>query len=168
MLKEFDINEFKFNPFELIGKEWMLIACGDQNAHNMMTASWGGLGVLWEKNVATVYIRPTRYTYEFVQKKDYFSLNFFGGNKAPHKIGGSKSGRDIDKAKAAGLTPVFDCDTVYYKEAELVIICKKLYCGQILKENFLDDNIDKFYPLKDYHKIFIGEIVKSLKIPQRI
>ncbi len=162
MLKETNIKDLQFNPFKLIGEEWMLIAAGDEKKHNMMTASWGGLGVLWEKNVATVYIRPTRYTLNFVEKEEYFTLNFFGKNKAPHKIGGSKSGRDTDKAKAAGLTAVYDNNTVYYEEAELVIVCKKLYVSQFDNKNFVDPKIEKFYD-NDYHKIFIGEIVKVLK-----
>jgi flavin reductase (DIM6/NTAB) family NADH-FMN oxidoreductase RutF len=162
MLKEINIRDLQFNPFKLIGEEWMLISAGDENKHNMMTASWGGLGVLWEKDVATVYIRPTRYTVNFVEQQEYFALNFFGKNKAPHKIGGSKSGRDIDKAKAAGLTPVFDNGAVYYEEAELVIICKKLYFSEFNNKNLLDANIENFYD-NDYHKIFIGEIVRTLK-----
>lgn len=162
MLKETNIKYLEFNPFKLIGEEWMLIAAGDEKKHNMMTASWGGLGVLWEKNVATVYIRPTRYTVNFVEKQEYFTLNFFGKNKAPHKIGGSKSGRDIDKAKAAELTPVFENGAVYYEEAELVLVCKKLYCSEFDNKNFVDGSIEKFYD-KDYHKIFIGEITKVLK-----
>lgn len=163
MLKEISIQEMKFNPFSLIGNEWMLIAAGDEQEHNMMTASWGGVGVIWNKNVSTIYIRPTRYTLDFVEKKDYYSLNFFGSNKEPHKVGGSKSGRDIDKAKAANLTPVFAYGTVYYEEAELVIICKKLYHSELNNKNFLTLELEGFYAQKDYHKIFIGEVTKVLK-----
>ncbi|MDD4316722.1 MAG: flavin reductase [Clostridia bacterium] len=162
MQKEISIKDLQLNPFKLIGEEWMLIAAGDEQKHNMMTASWGGLGVLWEKNVATVYIRPTRYTVGFVEKQEYFSLNFFGKNKAPHKIGGSRSGRDIDKANAANLTPVFDSGAVYYQEAELVLVCRKLYHSAFDNKNFVDAQTENFYD-NDYHKIFIGEIVKVLK-----
>lgn len=162
MLKEINISDMKFNPFSLIGDEWMLVAAGNEQKHNMMTASWGGLGVIWNKNVSTIYIRPTRYTLDFVEKEDYYSLNFFGKNKAPHKIGGSKSGRDMNKAKEANLTPIFENGTVYYEEAELVIICKKLYHSVLNNQNFLDAEIESFYAEKDYHRIFIGEITKIL------
>ena len=163
MFKQIDIKKMKFNPFKLIGDEWMLIAAGDEKAHNMMTASWGGLGVLWNKKVVTVYIRPTRYTLHFVDANEYFSLCFLGENKAPHAVCGSKSGRDIDKAKEAGLTPIFDNNTVYYKEARLVFICKKLYFYNLENQNFLDKKIEDFYNKNDYHKIFIAEIVKVLE-----
>ncbi|HEY8424056.1 MAG TPA: flavin reductase [Clostridia bacterium] len=162
MLKEFNISEFNQNPFDLIGKRWMLIAAGDETKHNMMTASWGTLGVLWNKNVAIVFVRPTRYTCEFMEKHDYFSLNFPIDSKV-HNICGSKSGREIDKTKACDLTPVFSDGTVYFKESEMVLICKKIYKTEFDPKMFLDKDIEKLYPLKDYHKVFIGEIVKAYK-----
>lgn len=168
MLEETDVKLLTDNPFRLIGEEWMLIAAGTCEKHNMMTASWGNLGVLWGKNVATIYIRPSRYTLEFVEKEDYFSLCFFGKNKEIHNICGTKSGRNIDKAKAAKLTPMSDGKCVYFKEAELVLICKKLYASEFNPENFLDPNINFCYKEKDYHKVFIGEIVKTLKAKERI
>lgn len=162
MLKEIDIKSINFNAFSLIGDEWMIIAAGNKNNHNMMTASWGGLGVLWNKNVATIYVRPSRYTLEFLNTNTAFSLNFFGDNKALHKIGGAMSGRNIDKTKAANLTTTYQENTVFYQEAKLVLICKKLYFSEFNSQNFLSPDIESFYPLKDYHNIFIGEIVKAL------
>ncbi|MFW5780727.1 MAG: flavin reductase family protein [Bacillota bacterium] len=163
MHKEIDIKKMKFNPFTMIGEEWMLIAAGDENDSNMMTASWGGLGVLWHKNVATAYIRPTRHTLKFVEEKEYFSLCFLGENKAAYKVCGSKSGRDTDKAKEANLTPIFENGTVYYKESRLVFICKKIYHSTLDNKNFLDESIESLYSGGDYHKIFVGEIVKVLE-----
>ncbi len=162
MLKEIDIEKINTNPFELIGKEWMLIAAGNQSKHNMMTASWGTLGVLWNKNIATVFIRPSRYTLGFVENNDYFSLNFPIDRKV-HSICGNKSGREIDKTKACNLTPVFSDNTVYFQESRLVIICKKIYFSTLDNSNFLNPDIEKNYPKKDYHKIFIGEIIKAYK-----
>lgn len=167
MLQEIKLKDLAINPFSLINDEWMLISAGNKEKSNMMTASWGGMGVLWEKNVVTIYIRPTRYTVEFVEREDYFSLSFLGKNKAPHKITGSKSGRDIDKIKATGLTPIFDENTVYYEEAELVFICKKVYHGTMSNQNFLLPELENFYGQNDYHKVFIGEIIKVLKVPER-
>lgn len=162
MLKELDIQNFNENPFTLIGDKWMLIAAGDTNGHNMMTASWGTLGVLWGKNIATVFIRPTRYTIEFIEKFDYFSLNF-PINRSVHNICGSKSGRDIDKTKECKLTPVFKNNTVFFEESEFVLICKKIYHSKLIKDNFLVPEIEKNYMGKNYHKIFVGEIMKIYK-----
>ena len=162
MLKEFDLQSLNQSPFDLIGNQWMLIAAGDSQKHNMMTASWGTLGVLWNKNIAVVFVRPTRYTYEFIEKHDYFSLNF-PIDSSVHKICGSKSGRDIDKTKACNLTPVISDGTVYFEESKMVLICKKIFKTEIDPTLFLDLEIEKHYPLKDYHKVFIGEIIKAYK-----
>ncbi|HOK81706.1 MAG TPA: flavin reductase family protein [Clostridia bacterium] len=166
MFKETDIKKLPYNPFTLIGDEWMLICAGNEEKHNFMTAGWGGLGVLWNKNVATVYIRPTRYTLGFVESEPYFALCFFGKDKKVHKVGGNMSGRDVDKTKAAGLTPVFADGTVYFEEAEMVFICKKIYHSVLDNANFLDPETEGFYE-NDYHKIFVGEIVKALIKPGR-
>ena len=167
-MKEIKPEELKSNPFAMIGSEWILITAGNLEKHNMMTASWGGVGVLWEKNIVTVYVRPTRYTLKFIEKEPYFTLSFFGDNKAVHKICGAKSGRDIDKTKATGLTPVFENGAVYFKEAELTVICKKLYGDTIKPECFIDPSVDKFYAARDYHKFFIGEIIKIYSDKDRI
>ena len=165
MLKEMEIKELSFNPFELIGQDWMLITAGDREKHNTMTASWGGLGVLWGKPVSFVFIRPQRYTLEFVDQQEYYSLCFFDKAYRPAlNYCGSHSGRDGDKDKETGLTPSFDSQTPYYKEAKLVLICRKLYRQPMDPEFFLDQEPNKkWYPDKDYHKIFVGEIVKVLK-----
>ncbi|MDF2567644.1 MAG: flavoprotein oxygenase family-like protein [Oscillospiraceae bacterium] len=161
--KQIDIKDVSINPFTLIGDEWLLITSGNEEKYNTMTASWGGVGVIWNKNVATVYIRPQRYTYEFVEKNELFSLSFFDAPyKDALKICGSRSGRDIDKAKETGLVPVFDCGTTYFNQAKMVLICKKMYFNDIDPEHFLDENIQKNYLLEDYHRMYIAEIQKVL------
>lgn len=169
MLKETQINNLSENVFELIGKEWALISAGNEKKYNMMTASWGALGVLWNKNVITVYVRPSRYTLEFMENNDYFSLSFFGNDKSIHKICGKLSGREINKMSLENLTPIFEKNTVYFKEAELVFLCKKIYQSELIKENIYDtDSIEKFYPGEnDFHKIFVGEIIKVLRAGDR-
>ena len=163
MWKEIAPKQLKGNPFEMIADEYMLIAAGNAEKFNMMTASWGFLGEMWGKECAVAMIRPQRYTLEFVEQNDFFSLSFYGENKAVHKICGSKSGRDTDKAKEAGLTPVFSDGTVYFEEARLVLVCKKLYHQDLKPECFTDSEPEvKWYPQKDYHRMFIGEIVKVL------
>lgn len=160
-MKQIMVKDLKENPFNLIGDEWMLITAGDSNKYNMMTASWGGVGVLWNKPVATAYIRPQRYTNEFVDNCEYFTLSFYGDKKDLHKVCGSKSGREVDKTKECGLHPIFDCNSVWFEEARLVLVCKKLYKQQLAPECFIDKEIDtKCYAEHDYHYAYIGEIEK--------
>ena len=106
--REISVEQLKDNPFTLINKDWMLITAGDAEKHNTMTASWGGVGELWGKYVSTIYIRPQRYTLEFVEREEYYSLCFFGPEyRQALSLCGSKSGRDVDKDAATGLTPCF-------------------------------------------------------------
>ena len=152
------------NPFELIGKDWMLITAGTPQSFNTMTASWGGLGVLWERKVAFCFIRPTRYTYEFVERSDTFTLSFFEERyRKALSFCGSHSGRDVDKIKKAGLTPVNKGSFVYFDESRLVLACRKLSFQDISPDHFLDQSINDLYPEKDYHRMYIGEIVKCLR-----
>ncbi len=162
---EISPEELELNFFTLINKEWMLITAGDRQKHNAMTASWGGVGELWGKYVSTIYIRPQRYTLEFVEREDYYSLCFFEEKyRAALNLFGSRSGRDTDKDKETGLTPVFDEAAPYYEEAKLVLICKKRYRQDMEERCFLEpEDLGKWYPQRDLHRIFIGEIVKVLK-----
>jgi flavin reductase (DIM6/NTAB) family NADH-FMN oxidoreductase RutF len=130
---------------------------------NTMTASWGGLGVLWERKVATCYIRPTRHTFGFVEQALQFTLSFFDEkHRKALTYCGTHSGRDTDKVKGAGLTPVKEGGFVYFLEARLVLACRKIYYQDIGPERFLDPRIEGMYPQKDYHRMYIGEIVKCL------
>ena len=153
------------NVFSLIGDQWMLITAGTKEECNTMTASWGGLGVLWGKPVATVYIRPKRYTLEFMEREDTFTLCFFGEKyRKALALCGSKSGRDVDKVKECGFTVAMAEGAPYFEEADLVLVCKKAYWQDMDPTHFLDGEIDgKWYPEKDYHRIFIGEILEVLK-----
>jgi flavin reductase (DIM6/NTAB) family NADH-FMN oxidoreductase RutF len=151
------------NPFKLINKDWMLITAGAPGAFNTMTASWGGLGVLWERQVAFCFIRPNRYTYEFVERSSHFTLSFFGEqHRKALQFCGTHSGRDTDKIAGAGLTPVQGDGFTYFDEARLVLVCRKLYFQDIGPERFLDEAINDMYPQKDYHRMYVGEIVKCL------
>lgn len=162
MFKEISAKDIKENLIECIANEWTLISAGNEGGFNMMTASWGFAGELWGSDAVEVFIRPQRYTLGFVEKEDRFALSFYGDNKALHKICGSKSGRDTDKVKETGLTPVFSDGTVYFEEARLVIICKKQYADNIKEECFIDKDPLKWYENKDYHRFFIGKIEKVL------
>lgn len=161
--KEISGNQFGKNVFNLIGKDWMLVTAGNSESYNTMTASWGGLGVLWNKNTATIYIRPQRLTYEFIEKNDTFTLSFFSEEyREALKFCGSHSGRDCDKAKGANLTPLAIENTTAFEEASLVLVCKKLYHSEIDPANFHDATINDNYPGKDYHRMYIGEILSIL------
>ena len=155
--------EIKGNAIEMIRDEWMLISVGDQNENNMMTASWGFIGEMWSKDCAIAAIRPTRHTYTLIENADTFALCFMGDNREVHGICGSKSGRDIDKVKETELTPIFDNGTMYFEEARLVLICKKIYADDLKEDNFIDkSNAEKWYN-NDYHKLYFGEIIKVLQ-----
>lgn len=160
--KEVDIYELTMNPFKKLGKEWLLITAGNGENHNTMTASWGGLGVFWGKNTATVYIRQSRYTKEFVDQQDTFTISFYDETyKKALAICGSKSGRDSDKEKEAGLTPYFVDNTTAFHEANMIMVCKKVYEDFMPSENFIEkENDEKWYGDKDYHTMYIAEILK--------
>lgn len=162
--KEIDIKTLSVNPFKMIGDEWMLVTAGTKEKCNTMTASWGGFGVIWGKNVATIYIRPQRYTKEFLDSNDLFSLTFYDKQyKKTLGICGSQSGRDTNKIENAGLNVAFYEGTPYFEEANTVLICKKLYHDEINPGNFEDSSIDNNnYPNKDYHTLYIAEILKVL------
>ncbi|MBM6870988.1 flavin reductase family protein [Pseudoflavonifractor phocaeensis] len=167
MFQTVDPKSLTENVFSLIGDQWMLITAGNQEKCNTMTASWGGLGVLWGKNVAMCVIRPQRYTFPFVEEQDTFTLSFFDEDRRKDlAFCGAKSGRDVDKIKECGFTVVASEEgTPYFEEARLVLVCRKLYWQDLDPSHFLDGGeIDaKHYPGKDYHRMFIGEIVEVLR-----
>lgn len=161
--KEISANSLNENFFKLIGEKWMLITAGKEKNLNMMTASWGGVGVLWNKNVAFSFIRPNRYTFEFTEQNDYYTLSFYDDEfKSELSFCGTNSGRDVDKIEKTGFTPIFDEAAPYFKESKLVLVCKKIYTQYLAPELFLDPTIEQNYPLKDYHKMYVGEIEKVL------
>ncbi len=153
------------NAFNIIGEEWMLITAGTEKNFNTMTASWGTIGILWNKPVAICFIRPQRYTFEFAESSDYYTLSFLEpGNRDILKFCGSRSGRDRDKIRETGLQPMYtELGNVYFEQCRLMIECKKLYADRIKEDSFiLPELIGKNYPNKDFHKFYIGEIVSCL------
>lgn len=153
------------NVFNLIGNEWMLVAAQNEEGKvNAMTASWGGLGVMWGKNVCYVVIRPQRYTKEFVDNSEGFSLTFYEEDKK-EMLGymGRVSGRDEDKIKNAGLTTIVEEGIPYFEEAKITLLCKKLFKQRLSENAVLDKEIlDKWYPNEDMHYLYIAEIEKVL------
>lgn len=162
-MKQIDLNSFEFSPFKKIGAEWMLITAGNEKSYNTMTASWGGLGFLWGVPSATIYVRPQRYTKEFIDNNEFFTLSFFDDSfKKALSFCGSHSGRDCDKAKETGLTPMPIDGTTAFSEANLVLVCRKKYKQDMTDESFLEPQIlTKWYPEYDLHTMYIGEIIAA-------
>lgn len=159
--RKIQLSELSFNPFKLIGKDWMLLTGGSVDNYNTMTASWGQLGVLWNKDVLTCYIRPNRYTYEFVEGNECFTASFLGEQyRNALSFCGSHSGRDCDKAKETGITPIDLDGCTGFEEADMVVVCKKLYSYDMKAESFIsDDNlVEKFYSSDPLHRAYIAEI----------
>ncbi|MGM9760039.1 MAG: flavin reductase family protein [Parabacteroides sp.] len=155
--------EIKDNFIQLIGKEWMLVTAGTAEKFNTMTASWGGAGELWGKPVVFVFIRPGRYTREFMEQRGEFTLSFMGeAHKEVHKVCGSRSGREIDKVAATGLTPWFtEKGNPMFEEARLALECKTLYVSQIEEGKFLDPAICPRWYTADkggFHYLYVAEI----------
>lgn len=160
-MKKINIKELKENSVSLFDDRWCLITAGTKDSYNTMTASWGAMGELWNKDVCFCFIRPQRYTYEFTEKNELFTLSFFSEKyRDALTFCGRKSGRDFDKAKETGLTPKEVDGSMSFEESEIVIVLKKIAYQDIKPEGFLDSDLDsKNYPLKDYHRMYIGEVV---------
>jgi flavin reductase (DIM6/NTAB) family NADH-FMN oxidoreductase RutF len=151
------------NPFTLIDDYWFLLTAGNTESFNTMTASWGGMGILWNKPVVFCFVRPQRYTYKFMESNELFTMSFFDESQRDAlNFCGKVSGRETDKMKATGLRPISSpANSVFYEQATLMLECRKLYFSDILPENFLAEKINSNYPKKDYHRMYIGEIISS-------
>lgn len=174
-VREVPPRELGGNPFDMIGRGWMLVTAGTMGSWNTMTASWGGFGVLWNKDVVFCFVRPTRHTFSFLEANECFTLSFFGeGMRGALNVCGSRSGRDTDKAAAAGLSPIpvgasvrgapgegaeRRVESVTFAEARLAILARKLWSQDVEPGRFLAPEIEGFYPEKDYHRLFAGEIL---------
>lgn len=163
MLHKIDLSAVKENVFSLIGEEWMLITAGTREACNTMTASWGGLGVLWNEPAATVYLRPQRYTKQFVDAQEYFTLSFFEPRyKKQLALCGTKSGRDVDKVKQCGFTLAYgEGEAPYMEQARLVLVCRKRYAQELDGAAVPEDVKKSQYAAGDYHTMYIGQIVAA-------
>ena len=164
MWKKIDPKQLDQNVFSMIGEQWMLITAGTPAKCNTMTASWGGLGVLWGKPVATAYVRPQRSTREFLDNSEYFTLTFFGEEyRQALALCGSKSGREVDKIAQCGFTVLEgEGGAPYFDQAQTVLVCRKRFVQAMDAANIPEDVKENFYPQQDYHLIYIGEIVEAL------
>jgi flavin reductase (DIM6/NTAB) family NADH-FMN oxidoreductase RutF len=155
-----ELKKLEKSVFSMLDDEWMLVTAGDLRSFNTMTASWGGFGILWNKPVAFVFVRPTRHTFNFMETSEVFTLTFFEEKyRKVLQFCGSRSGRDTDKIKATGLIPIESpSGSVIFDQTYLAFDCRKLYTTDIDPAHFLDSSIEKNYPKKDYHRMYIGEI----------
>lgn len=168
-MKEISVQDLQLNPMTLIAKQWMLVTAGDdKNGYNTMTASWGHLGSIWGHGgglpTSVIFVRPQRYTKQFVDREPLYTLCFFPEEYRPQlSYLGTHSGKDEDKVAKCGLTPVYGDGYTYFAEASLVMVCRKLYRAPVLEEGFLDkDVLEDCYPKRDFHDLYVGEIVKVL------
>lgn len=163
-MREIAPKEINSNTFKMIGDDWMLITAAKNGKVNTMTASWGGLGVFCGKDVTFTFIRPQRYTKEFVDSSATFSISILP-EQYRQQLGylGKVSGRDEDKISKSGLTTVYDGNTPYFAEADTVIICKKMCAADLCETDFIQKKMcDKWFTANDYHTVYISEIVKIL------
>ncbi len=152
------------NAHKIIGKDWLLITARDGEGANAMTASWGALGELWGKHVAVCFIRPQRHTFSLAEKEERVSLAVLGEeHRAALKICGSKSGRDCDKLSLAGISTSEYDGVPVINEAQLLIICRKLYADDIKEDCFIDRAMLEHYGARDFHRMYIYEIEKVLR-----
>jgi flavin reductase (DIM6/NTAB) family NADH-FMN oxidoreductase RutF len=149
------------NFFQAIDDEWMLISAGTPKSFNTMTASWGTIGILWNRTVAICFIRPTRHTFGFTEDQEFFSLSFFSKeHKSILRFCGAQSGRDVNKIKETGLIPLLtENQSIGFEQSRLCLECRKIYFDDLKPDHFLLPDTDKnFYPKKDYHRMYVGEI----------
>ena len=164
MFHKVDPKQLTDNVFSLIGQDWTLITAGTAQQCNTMTASWGGLGVIWGAPAATIYVRPQRYTKEFLDREEYFTLSFFGEEyRQALTLCGSRSGREVDKVKECGFTvKTAGCGAPYFEQARLVLVCRKRFAQPMDPALIPGDVKERWYPQQDYHTLYIGEIVEAL------
>jgi flavin reductase (DIM6/NTAB) family NADH-FMN oxidoreductase RutF len=158
--KSMEPEDFNENIFHLVGNEWMLIAAGDSEKWNAMTASWGGLGILWNKRVCSVYVRPSRFTYQFLEDQENFTLSFFHKTeRGPLSYCGTHSGSSVNKMESAGLTLCsIQENFISFNEARLQIHCHKTAFLDFTKESILAPEVFEHYPQDDFHRMYVGEI----------
>lgn len=161
-------NSFIKEAFNKFDKQWALVTAGVPGDFNTMTISWGGLGTLWSLPVATVYVRPSRYTHGFMEREGLFTVSFFDPSyKKDLGVLGTKSGRDCDKVALTQLDPQAVetqlGQTVTFKQAELTLVCRKIFRQDIKMENISKEVAEAHYaPDEKPHTMYIGEVIRVI------
>lgn len=152
------------NPFDKFNKEWALVTAGNKDSFNSMTISWGSMGTLWHKDIITIYIRPDRYTFDFLKNSDMFTISFYDEKyRDILTMFGRCSGRDINKVEKSGFNPVFMDDGITYSEANETIVLKKIYMEQLNKDLFNEDILSCYKDNGPAHYMIIGEVIRGVK-----
>jgi flavin reductase (DIM6/NTAB) family NADH-FMN oxidoreductase RutF len=165
--KQIDFENFNFKPIANWEGQGMLLTSGDFKAghFNAMTVGWGSIGVMWGFPFVQVVVRPVRYTFQFMEKYETFTVCAFSETYATAlKLLGNKSGRDGDKITESGLSPIPSIKVAApgYEQAALIMECRKIFWEDMDKNKFIDPRLEKKYPAKDYHRMYYGEIVSIL------
>ena len=159
-----DVREFASKPFDIFNRGWALVTAGNRDSFNTMTVSWGSMGTLWNKPIVTVYVKPVRYTSEFLTREDYFTVSMYDSEyRKALSLLGSKSGKDSDKVTESGLTPVFLENGVTFAEAKWTFVCKKIYESPFVPELVPEFAHNAYYTDEEEHIIFIGEVVDLIE-----
>ena len=166
-MKNIDITEISTSPVQLIGKQWMLITAGTPENFNCMTASWGGLGFLWNRPVAFVFVRPNRHTVNFMEEQPSFTLSFMPESYRQDLVFcGRNSGRDVDKVANTSLKPMTTAaGNVAFEDAELVLECRTMFQTTLKEADFLDfsEVSPQWYDATNpTHVLYIAEITDTL------
>jgi len=158
------MREFTDKAFNVYDKEWALVTAGPVDNFNTMTISWGGLGTIWNKPVATVYVKPVRYTHRFLDANDYFTVSFYDEeHRKALSLLGTLSGRDGDKVAKAGFTAVKAGESTTFAQAKLTLLCKKIYRQDLITDTMPQEAIDKYYTDEAPHTMFIGEVIDIIE-----
>ena len=162
------LDELKFAPLNDLDKNYALLTAGVKDDFNTMTISWGGFGTIWNKPVVTVYVKPIRYTYKFMEDNDFFTVSFYDDKYKKDLLTlGTKSGRDSDKISLTSLNPLYLDNSVSFEEANVTLVCKKIYYQdlnlELIKENLSNDIYNRFYGEDPVHRMYIGEVVDIIK-----
>ncbi len=155
---------FDTDIFTLFDKKWALLTAGSEENFNTMTVSWGGLGTLWGKPVATVYVRTSRYTHEYMDANEYFTISFYP-EQYRKELGvlGKKSGRNMDKMHGSGLTAQKTGESISFEEAEVTLVCRKLFRQELEVANIPEDIAAALYAGQTPHDMYIGEVVDIIR-----
>lgn len=158
------MKEFIDKSFSVFAKDWALVTAGTPDNYNTMTIGWGGLGTLWRRPVATVYVKPCRYTHSFIESNDYFTVSFFDDEyKKALGVLGTKSGRDGDKVSEVGFEAVPCGESVTFKQAKTTILCKKIYRQDMDMSVMPEDVIKDYYIEEAPHTMFVGEVIEVIE-----
>jgi Conserved protein/domain typically associated with flavoprotein oxygenases, DIM6/NTAB family len=162
-LHKIDLKTMTPEVFRVFGTNNALLTAGDRSACNTMTVGWCGLGRVWNLPACTVYVRPERYTWSFMEKQDFFTLSVLPAADHDKMVFcGTKSGRDTDKLGACGLSVQYgEGDAPLIAQAEWALVCRKLYAQDLKPEFVLDSRVDRFYQGEGWHRMYVGEVVEA-------